>query len=358
MCWQKFLDRCLKGGSGCMIRLPIDLKSLYFNIKNDNQSGHTATVATPLKQGKTVHNELAQIYNLPENVGIKSREGIIAQILKNSRAEAIIPHVYVFDKISVNREIIEDIPAFCIYIREETSENNVHRGRQKVHYPPSFKYKDDFIEINNKEVVRAMSDSLKSYAYLIEAFEYDPEEKILNFDALIVGENDVPYSKVFLNKKGVGNKFIDAFNESADSYDTEIIALREHLGYENVGPDNFEKIQKNNKELAIDIIIKELHHKGIKRIRRLSNEYPYSLYDLEINQEGRKHYIIVKSTATKLNYFTMSYSKIKFCMDFDKMVSIALVRDITGTPCIEWYSVSDINNMSKSINSITYEKRG
>lgn len=48
-----------------MIRLPIDTKSLYFNIKNDNQSGHTATVATPLRQGKMVHDELAQIYNLP-----------------------------------------------------------------------------------------------------------------------------------------------------------------------------------------------------------------------------------------------------------------------------------------------------
>ena len=97
-----------------MIRLPIDTKSLYFNIKNDNQSGHTATVATPLKQGKAVHDELAQIYDLPENVEIRSREGIIAKILKNSRAEAIIPYVYVFNKISVNGEIIEDIPAMCI----------------------------------------------------------------------------------------------------------------------------------------------------------------------------------------------------------------------------------------------------
>ena len=131
-----------------MIRLPIDTKSLYFNIKNDNQSGHTATVATPLKQGKAVHDELAQIYDLPENVEIRSREGIIAKILKNSRAEAIIPYVYVFNKISVNGEIIEDIPAFCIYVREETAKNNVHCGRQKVHYPPSFRYEDDYIEIN------------------------------------------------------------------------------------------------------------------------------------------------------------------------------------------------------------------
>ena len=37
-----------------VIRLPIDTKSLYFNIKNDNKTGHTATVATPLKQGASI----------------------------------------------------------------------------------------------------------------------------------------------------------------------------------------------------------------------------------------------------------------------------------------------------------------
>ena len=108
----------------------------------------------------------------------------------------------------------------------------------------------------------------------------------------------------------------------------------------------------------MDFTISDLQQKGIEGIRRLSNEYPYSLYDLEISRNGRKRYIIVRNTATKLKYFTMPYNKIKFCMDFYDNVSIALVRDITGTPCIEWYSVSDINNMDKSINSITYEKRG
>lgn len=35
------------------IYLHIDTKSLYMNIKNDNKTGHTATVATPIKQGNT-----------------------------------------------------------------------------------------------------------------------------------------------------------------------------------------------------------------------------------------------------------------------------------------------------------------
>ena len=40
-----------------VLRLAIDTKSLYFNIKNDNQTGHTATVATPLKQGSAIRPE-------------------------------------------------------------------------------------------------------------------------------------------------------------------------------------------------------------------------------------------------------------------------------------------------------------
>ena len=341
-----------------MIRLPIDTKSLYFNIKNDNKTGHTATVATPLKQGASIHEELSGIYGLPENIHPDSREGLVAKILRNSRAEAIIPHVYVFDKVTVNGMIIEDAPSFCIYIREETAEDNVHCGRQKIHYPPSLTYEDEYTEINNREVMRAVSDKLYGYAFLVEAFEYDDNSKILNFDTLIVGERDIPYSKVFLNKKGVGNKFTAAFVEAAESYDTEIIALREHLGYESVGPDNYPDIQKNNKEIALTIAIDSLKAQGMDLIRCLSDDYPYALYDLEVIKDGIKQYVIVRNTATKLKYFTLPYNKIKFCMDFNDIVRVALVNDVNGNPQIEWFSINDINNMNKSINSITYEKRG
>ena len=59
-----------------IIRLPIDTKSLYFNIKNDNETGHTATVATPLKQGASLHTELAEIYKIPENIDSINRENL------------------------------------------------------------------------------------------------------------------------------------------------------------------------------------------------------------------------------------------------------------------------------------------
>ena len=48
-----------------MIRLSIDTKSLFFNIKNDNERGHTATVATPLKQGSVARPELFEIEKIP-----------------------------------------------------------------------------------------------------------------------------------------------------------------------------------------------------------------------------------------------------------------------------------------------------
>ena len=69
-----------------IVRLPIDTKSLYFNIKNDNQRGHTATVATPLKQGASVHEELMQITKIPEGIGPFCREELASSILAKSRA--------------------------------------------------------------------------------------------------------------------------------------------------------------------------------------------------------------------------------------------------------------------------------
>lgn len=44
------------------IILPIDTKSLHYNIKNDNKSRHTATVSTPLKQDSSHREALGKIY--------------------------------------------------------------------------------------------------------------------------------------------------------------------------------------------------------------------------------------------------------------------------------------------------------
>ncbi len=339
-----------------IIRLPIDTKSLYSNIKNDNKTGHTATVATPIKQGKSIHKELSRIREINENINPISREEVITKILSSSRAEAIITDVFVFDNLMVNGKSIDISSSFCMYIREETSPSNVHFGRQKLHYPPSFKYCDSEVEINNKEVMKKISELLLGYAFIIEAFEYDTETKILNFDAAIVGEHNVPYSKVFLNKRGVGNKFVSSFYEYADIYDSEIIALRENLGYKEVAPDNFVEVLQSNKKLALEIAIRQI--KNASKIRVFSDEYPYSLYDIEYIINGEKYYYIVRFTATKVHYFNLPMNKIMFCNEFSENVNVLLISNINREPVVSLYSIEELNNMSKTINSITYNAIG
>lgn len=338
-----------------IIRLPIDIKSLYMNIKNDNEKGHTATVATPLKQYGSVHEDLLPILDIPESINPISRENLIGNILKHSRAEAKITNVFVFNRLSVNGIIIPNVPSFCLYIREEISPENIHCGRQKIHYPTTLKYEDSEMLINNQIVMKAISETLHNYAFIIEAFEYDNETAILNFDATIVGEKDIPYSKVFINRRGVGNKFTFVFNEDADIYDSEIIALREKLGYEKVTPINFSEIMDSNKVIALEEARAFLQDTGANSIRNFYEEYPYSLYDLEYRIGEQKHYAIVRYTATSNKYFQLPLNKVQFCNDFLNHVIVLLITDVLNKPKKHIYRINDLNRIPKRINSITYE---
>lgn len=340
-----------------IIRLPIDVKSLYFNIKNDNKSGHTATVATPLRQGASAREELSRITEIPENINSFSREELISNILAKSRAQAKITGLYVFDKLSVNGIEMSEMVSFCIYIREETDPINVHCGRQKIHYPSSLSYEDNYIAIDNKRVLRSVSDILNNYAFIVEAFEYNTETHVLNFDATIVGERNIPYSKVFINRRGVGNKFTSHFAEVADIYDAEIISLREKFGYDSVTPENFNEVISSNNALARSLVYDYLSNIDANNIRILKAEYPYALYDIQYTENGMRKYAIVKQTATKSKYFCLPLSKVQFCNDFSKQAFLFLVSDINGVPQISEYNIQDLNRMNKSINSITYEDR-
>lgn len=340
-----------------LIRLSIDTKSLFFNIKNDNERGHTATVATPLKQGNVERPELFAIKEIPEGINCFSKEDLVTQILSKSRALAQINRICVFDKIAVNGTLLKGIPAFCIYVREETDPDNIHFGRQKIHYPMSLFFEDLNIEINNRAVLKAVSDQLHNYAFIVEAFEYCEETGVFNFDAMVVGEADIPYSKVFINRRGIGNKFVSHFYESSDVYDTEIIALREKWGYENVNPGNFNEIMEINRQIAYQIATEYLTGLGAENIRNLKDEYPYAIYDFEYTIAERKRYLIVKYTATKSKYFSLPLSKIQFCKDFDGQAQLLLITDINGEPKIHSYTIDELNGLDKSINSITYEDR-
>lgn len=340
-----------------VIKMPIDLKSLYLNIKNDNRTGHTPTVATPLRQGSSIHSEIAQILMIPETISATSKEELALHILSKSRAEAKITNAFVFDMISVNGIPVETNALYCIYIREETSRHNVHFGRQKVHYPQVLKFENEEVFIDNQSVIRSISSVLNDYAFLVQAFEYDTETGILNFDVQIIGYGGIPYSKVFMNKRGVGEKFSSVFKEYADTYDTEIIALRDALGYENVGPNNFHQVMESNRALAVSIVCDHLMAIGSHSIKEVSSLYPYSLYDLEAIDNQSKRYIIVCFTSTKRPYFSLPSKQIRFLNEFSEQVDIYIVTDINGTPNIKLFSSKDINNCKKIISSVTFELR-
>ena len=340
-----------------IIRMPIDLKSLYLNIKNDNQTGHTPTVATPLKQGKSIHEEIARILQLPEGIPLRSKENLAMQLLSKSRAEARIVKAYVFDKISVNGIPVDAGAAYCIYIREETNPANVHFGRQKVHYPQVLDFEDDEIYISNSTVIKAISKTLNDYAFIVQAFEYDTVSGVLNFDALIVGANGIPYSKVFLNKRGVGDKFSAIFNEYADIYDSEIIAMRSKLGYDKVHPDNFMSVMSENKLKAIDAVLEQLYNRRTCECLILSTQYPYALFDIEVKKGLSKEYYIVRFTSTRVEYFNLPMGVIRFIKDFSDQVRLVLVTDVNGTPIVHEYSPHELEHMRKTICSVTYEHR-
>lgn len=335
--------------------IPIEIKSLFFNIKNDNERGHTATVSSILKQCGSIHEDVAQINNIPENIKSISREGIINEILRTSRAEAKINRVCCFNKVSVNGLPINTDYSFCIYIREETSKENVHYGRQKIHYPPSLSYSDEYIDINNRKILQNISKTLNDYAFVIEAFEYNTDTGYLNFDATIVGPKEIPYSKVFVNRKGTGSKFTYIFEENYDDYDTEIIALRQKLGYKNVGPENFKEIMHEQKDNAYKDIVKYLSKKGIDSCKNLYKEYPYSIYDFEYKVNGIKHFGIIKHSVTSLKKFVLSYQQFQFVNQFNDYATIFLETDVLGRKKIYELNNEQAMESKKQIRSLVLD---
>lgn len=333
------------------IILPIDTKSLYFNIKNDNFSGHTPTVASPLK--KVFKNfKLENILLIKSNeVDITNKKDLIELLIKHSKTKVIIKNLFIFDKLSVNGNMLDVDVCFGCYIKEEIDESKKQFGRLKLHYPSKLIYEDDEISINNKKIYKAISEKLNNYAFIIRAFEFDNDTKILNFDALIVGENDIPYSKVFINEKGVGNKFNNIFNENADDYDREIIALRKEFG-EAVNPFNYLDYFRKLKLKAITIIEDQIGYS----IEVISFDYPYALFDFYYLENNIKKYGILRVTATRNIYFNLSFIQQVFIKKNSDDINVFLVSNIIDNPEIHIIDYNKILNMSMNINSIKYEE--
>ncbi|MDY5249155.1 MAG: hypothetical protein SPH41_05705 [Bacilli bacterium] len=333
-----------------IIRLPIDIKSLYFNIKNDNLKGHTPTVASPLKKVEGLDRLENILVAKKAEIDISTKEKLVELLIKHSKTKVVIRNMFVFNKLFVNGKQINPNCSFGCYIKEEVDETKVQFGRLKLHYPPKLIYEDCELNINNKKVFKEISAVLGNYAFIIRSFEYNSESNSLNFDALIVGENNIPYSKVFINEKGVGMKFNSIFNENADDYDREIIALKKEYG-DKVNPYNYLEFTKTLKIKALEVVKQYLN----KQIEYISESFPYSLFDFCYLDNGIRKYGFLRITATKNNYFNLSFVQQLFLMDNRNDADIFLVTDVLNDPKLFRYNYEQLSNLTKNINSIKYE---
>ncbi|HRF70001.1 MAG TPA: hypothetical protein PKV66_01070 [Candidatus Pelethenecus sp.] len=338
-----------------IVRLPIDLKSLFYNILNDNLAGHTATVATVIKQGNSLNEKLNKIFAIDRKIDIQAKPDLIKECIKNSKTSTKVVEFFVFDKISVNGVLINPDCSYGIFVKQEIDETKVQFGRIKMHYPNTLKYIDNELNINNGQVIKAISNYLNNFAFLVNAFDYNTDTEILNFDITILGANNIPYSKVFVNEKGVGNKMVTSFIDEVDAYDMEIVALRNKLDA-NISPTNYIDIMIYNKNKAIEIVVEDIISLDAQFVKVKSNDFPYLPYDIEYVEDNEKKYIIVMQTATDTEYFNLSINKIMFISSFIGFVKIALVTNITDKPIINYYTIEDLRNFSKNINSIEYKK--
>lgn len=330
------------------IRLPIDLKSLYYNIFNDNEKGHTCTVATPLKQGKSVNTELSEIFRIPRQIDFQKYPDFVDSLIKNSKTRVKINNVFVFDKLRVNGRPIESFYSYCIFIKQEIDPSKIQFGRIKIHYP--FNLKNDGLNIDNKKVILSISESINNYAFIVRAFEYDFDDNSLNFDIQIVGYKGIPYSKVFINNKGVGNKFSQVFGCDYDNYDREIIYLKK-IYADKVSPENYSNFIKKSKNIAISQVVENLRKNNYKNIEVINELYPYSLFDIQYYDDGYIKYAIVFGTFGNKCYADLSSEKIRFINMFNN-AKLFIVTDCLGEPVIHEFTSSDIEHFKNSINSI------
>ena len=334
------------------IILPIDTKSLYYNVLNDNIKGHTCTVATPIKQGKSINPFLKEVYRIPEQIDFEKHEQLIKELTKNSKSIVKINNVFVFEKLKVNGQVLNVDASYCIYTKEEIDKSRAQFGRIKLHYPLSIKY--EILNIDNRKVINAISDFVHGYAFIVESFEYNFEDRSLNFNVLLAGYSNIPYSKIFINNKGVGSKYNKAVKNYFDMYDTEIIALRKKYT-DQVSTENFIEYIETGFDISKQKVRQYLESFHAVNIRDISSEYPYSLFDFQYYINDTIHYVIVFSTYTKSIYFNLSSWQNQFINTFDN-VEIFLVTDVGDKNNLIEINKNDLMKFSVMMNSVRFVK--
>ncbi len=335
----------------------LDTKSYFFNIENDNDKGHTATVATILKQGSSINPALPLFQEAASNIPTFP-DGLLRECTKNSKSIVKIINILVFDKIYLNGRRLNIDAEFCIYLKQEIDPSRIQCGRIKLHYPLSLKFSDFQYNINNREVMSLISAELHDYAFLVSKFQLFDEPGKINIITTLIGPNSIPYSKVFLNYKGdATDKFSKVFNEIADNYEIEAPLMRKYgiPGIEIVDPSSYLQAYNYCKSLAISLFVHE-QLAGCDDIQ-IHSDYPYDVCDVEAIENNIKHYFCICFTATNQDYFFLSRDKNNLLWDFEEESFVILVKNIlSDKPIIERYSAKDIQDMSKEIEVLKYRK--
>lgn len=334
------------------IYIPIDNKSLFINIFNDNRSGHTPTVCTPIVQGNSTHEAVKKIFRIPHQIDFNSDDGLNDFLNKSSKSTTKVTNVFLFPKITINGLEVENEKPFCFFVKEEIDPEKVQFGRTKLHYPTSFKYNGKF-QFDNKHVFSKLSDAMHGYAFVVRGFFYDFDLDVLDFDADIVGYRDIPYSKVFISTKGAGNKYIQGFHDLFDNYDIESIALKQHFGYDYVNPDNYIEKLMEMKKVAFKLLSNEFEKNEFKYS---SDEYPYSLFDINYRKNGIKRYCFVSYSATKETYINLSIKQWQFINEFSDYIDFYIINNIYDKPRIVKLSYDEIINLNRAVTSLTFKK--
>ena len=333
------------------IFIPIDNKSLFINIYNDNKSGHTPTVCTPIVQGNSVHKEVERIYSIPNQINFMEDVGINDYLNKASKSTTRVTNVFLFSKISVNGIGVNVDDNFCMFIKEEIDPEKIQFGRKKLHYPSKSEYHGKF-SFNNKHVLERISHVLNEYAFVVRGFYYDFNTGILDFDVDIVGYNEIPYSKVFISNKGTGNKYIKDMHDIFDCYDIESIALKRKKGFDYVTPENYlqrlDEMKKDSIKLIEQLKLKDINYNSLM--------YPYSLFDFSYRDGNIKRYVILSFSATKESYFNFTIKQWNFINDFRQYLDFYMITDLYGNNNINQYSYDDILEFNQGISSIILKK--
>lgn len=359
----------------------IDEKSLFRGIKNDYKKGQSATVATPLNQAKNPSNWRNAIYDFFKGYPTESINALPATLkdkcLKQTTSKASTKLVYfnTFSKFSLDGTAFEADASFAFYVKEEISNTiirrdgssgyNTHLGRQRLCYPLALNHHSDGYNIDNSVVLNKILEVNGGFAYVVNGFDIDTEEKSLNFRTTMVGIKGVLLSNVFRRGKGVGVKL----NVNGVNFDSTLISQGNDTFLSTTESNTFfktlEKIQTASRanglkgeEYVFDNITKILHLSNIESSDHISKKYPQSPYDIEYSVGGVKKYIEVKSTSGDKKIFMLSKGERRFMEKYDKDYTLVLVINVTSNHRRTFlYTRREIENthiMEQEYQSIKY----